>query len=196
VTGVTTPSQLPPRSRTGRRFAVAGAVGAALAVGGVAVAAQAATDPSGSASPSASAAPSASPSGSAAPEKRERTPRLAGTVVSASGNTITITDFQGFRRTIHTRGDTEYADGLTATPAAGTRIMAEGTVDTDRTSLAATKISALPDRAEGGHGRGHRGGPGSRGDHPDRPDSSASPSPGTPAPGTPGPSTPSPSPTG
>ena len=194
MTGVTTSSQLPPRPRTGRRFAVAGAVGAALAVGGVAVAAQAATAPSGSASPSASA--SAAPSGSAAPEKRERTPRLAGTVVSASGNTLTITDFQGFQRTIHTSGDTKYADGLTATPAAGTKIMAEGTVDADQTSLAATKISALPDRAEGRQGRGHHGGPGSRGDHPDRPDGSASPSPGTPSTPSPSPSTPSPSPTG
>lgn len=196
----------PPRPRTGHRLAAAGAVGAVLAVGGVAVAQAAAPAPS---SPSAtpSATPSGSPSGSAAPGKdapRERTPRLAGTVVSASGGTITITDFQGFQRTIRTSGDTEYSEGLTATPAAGTRIVAEGTIADDKTSLDATRVSALPDRPEGlpgrpgGPGRGFPGhGPG---DHPDRPDSSATPSPGTPSasPSTPSPSpsTPSPSPTG
>ena len=80
----------------------------------------------------------------------------AGTVVSASGNTITITDFQGFQRTIHTTSATTYADGLTATPAAGTRIYAAGAVDTDKTSLKATRFGKLPDKAEG-HGFPGRG---------------------------------------
>jgi hypothetical protein len=204
-----TPDQIsgppaPTGPRTGRRLAIAGIAAAALAVGGVAVA-QAATSNSAapSGSPSASASPGA-PGSSGAPDedKRERGPFLAGTVVSASGSTITITDFQGFQRTIHTSSATTYSDGLTATPAAGTKIVAEGTVDSDKTSLAATRIAKLPDRAAGGRrfpgGHGHGfpgGGPGGR--HGDDPDSSATPSPGgsgTPSPSTPSPSTPSPSP--
>jgi hypothetical protein len=196
-----TPDQIsgppaPTGPRTGRRLAIAGVAAVALAVGGVAVA-QAAT--SNSAAPSGSPSASASPGSSGAPDndKRERGPFLAGTVVSASGSTITITDFQGFQRTIHTSSATTYSDGLTATPAAGTKIVAEGTVDPDKTSLAATRIAKLPDRAEGGR-RGHGGpgrgfpggGPGGR--HGDDPDSSATPSPG--GSGTPSPSTPSPSP--
>ncbi len=102
-------------------LALAGIAAIVLAVGGVAVAAAATSD--SSPSPSASAAPSP---GSTAPPRRERQPFLAGTVVSASGTTITITDVQGFQRTIHTTSATTYADGLTATPAAGTRIYADG----------------------------------------------------------------------
>jgi hypothetical protein len=125
-------------------LAVAGLAAVVLALGGVAVAAAAA---SGSPpSPGASAAPS--PGSTKAPD-RERHPFLAGTVVSASGNTITITDFQGFQRTIHTTSATTYEDGLTATPAAGTRIYAVGTVDTDKTSLKATTVGKLPDRPKG-----------------------------------------------
>jgi hypothetical protein len=201
-----TPDQIsgppaPTGRRTGRRLAIAGVAAVALAVGGVAVA-QAAT--SNSAAPSGSPSASASPGSSGAPDndKRERGPFLAGTVVSASGSTITITDFQGFQRTIHTSSATTYSDGLTATPAAGTKIVAEGTVDQDKTSLAATRIAKLPDRAEGGHGfpGGHGrgfpgGGPGDRHGHDDS-DGSATPSPGgsgTPSPSTPSPSTPSPS---
>lgn len=195
----------PDRPRTGRRLAVAGVVGTALALGGVAVA-QAASAPSPSTSaPAPSASGSAAPGdktpGDKAPEERERTPHLAGTVVSASGGTIVITDRQGFQRTIKTTGDTEYADGLTATPAAGTTLHAEGTVDADKTSLVATRIGKLPERAGRGGpggfpGRGHGGGPGRGG--PDRdadptpPAGSATPAPGTPAPGTPAPATPSP----
>ena len=179
----------PPPARTGRRFALAGAVAAALAVGGVAVA-QAAESPSGSPSASGSAAPSGSPapSGSAEPGRRTRTPFLAGTVVSASGDTIVVTDRQGFQRTIRTSSSTEYADGLTATPAAGTAIVAEGTVAADKTSLAATRIAKLPDRAAG-EGRG-RPGHGPRGGGPGRPDPSdpATPSENPKAPGTPAPS--------
>jgi Domain of unknown function (DUF5666) len=177
----------------------------ALAVGGVAVAAAATSD--STPSPGASASPS--PGSTAAPgrerrERRERQPFLAGTVVSASGNTITITDFQGFQRTIHTSSSTTYEDGLTATPAAGTRIYAEGKVDSDKTSLAATKVGKLPDRPRCGPGRDGRGFPGRH--HHDGDDPATTPSPGssgTPAPpdkgggsGTPTPSTPTPSPSG
>ena len=186
---------------------MAGVAAVALAVGGVAVAA-AATSSDAAPSPGASAPPS--PGSSAAPdhERRERQPFLAGTVVSASGNTITITDFQGFRRTIHTSSSTTYADGLTATPAAGTHIYAVGTVDSDKISLKATRVGTLPDRPEGGPGRGPgrdlpgRGFPGPGGRHHDHdggPSTSPGPGgsggPGTPSPASPGPATPSPSPT-
>jgi hypothetical protein len=189
------PGEPRPTWRTGRRLAVAGVAAVALAVGGVAVAAAATSD---APSPSSSASPS--PGSSASPgapdrDKRERGPFLAGTVVSASGGTITITDFQGFQRTIHTSSSTTYEDGLTATPAAGTKIVAEGTVDSDKTSLAATRVAKLPDRPEG-RGPGH-GFPGPGGRHHDRdaspgPASSGTPSPGTPSPETPSPGTPSP----
>jgi hypothetical protein len=182
----------PRRSRTGRRLAIAGVAAVALAVGGVAVAA-AATSNAPSPSPSASGAPSAGSSaspGAPGKDRRERGPALAGTVVSASGGTITITDFQGFQRTIHTSSATTYSDGLTATPAAGTKIVAEGTVDPDKTSLKATKVAKLPDFA----GRGFPGGgPGRHGHGPgddrDGPSGSATPSPSASA------RTPSPAPT-
>jgi hypothetical protein len=144
-------------------------VAAALAIGG-GVAAAASSAPSPSTSPS-----SPSASGSAAPKppaERQHTPHLAGTVVSASGGSIVITDREGFRRTIHTNGSTKYADGLTATPAAGTKIFATGTVDSDKTSLLATQVGKQPDRPEGGPGRGgHHGRPGG----PGRPDPSGTP---------------------
>jgi hypothetical protein len=162
-------------------LALAGLAAAVLAIGGVAVAAAATSD--SSPSPSASAAPS--PGSPKAPD-RERHPFLAGTVVSASGNTITITDFQGFQRTIHTTSATTYEDGLTATPATGTRIYAVGTVDTDKTSLKATTVGKLPDRAEG-RGFPGRGFPGPFGRHHDR-DGDEGGNPATPSPGTPTPS--------
>ncbi|HEY7101250.1 MAG TPA: hypothetical protein VH573_06370 [Mycobacteriales bacterium] len=161
-------------------LALAGIAATILAVGGVAVAAAATSD--STPSPSASAAPSpGTPSPGAPKPDRERHPFLAGTVVSASGNTITITDVQGFQRTIHTTSATTYEDGLTATPAAGTRIYAVGTVDTDKTSLKATKVGKIPDRPEGRGfpGRGFPGGPGRH--HDGDGDKGASPSP-TPSP--------------
>lgn len=174
-----------PPGRTSRRVAVAGLAAAALAVGGGVMVAQASAAPSGTPS----ATPSAS--GTAAPgkaEPRERTPHLSGTVVSVSGTTITITDREGFQRTIHTSASTTYADGLTASPAAGTKIHAEGTVDADKVSLAATKISAQPDRPAGGRHGGRHGGRG----HGPGGDAAPSTSPGTPSAS---PSTPTPAPT-
>jgi hypothetical protein len=189
------PPAPPARSRLGRRLALAGGVGAVLAVGGVAVA-QASSAPSPSTSPS---APAPSGSGSApAPAPREHRPHLAGTVVSASGDSIVITDREGFQRTIHTSSATKYEDGLTATPAAGTEIVAEGTVDSDKTSLAATRIAKRPTPPEGGPGRGHwpGGGPGhgwpGRGDHPAPPPGAPS---GAPTPPSGAPTPPSGAPT-
>ncbi|HEY6749176.1 MAG TPA: hypothetical protein VI357_26085 [Mycobacteriales bacterium] len=188
----------PPASRTGRRLAVAGIAAAALAVGGVAVA-QAAT----SNTPTPSASPSSGAPGTTDRGPRVHSPHLAGTVVSASDGTITITDFEGFQRTIHTSSATTYSDGLTATPAAGTRIVAEGTVDSDKTSLKATKIAKMPDRP--GPGRGFPGGPGGwPGRHHDRdgtpPSGAPTPPSGVPTPPSgsatpPAPPTPSASPT-
>jgi hypothetical protein len=188
------PGQPRPTWRTGRRLAIAGVAAVALAVGGVAVAAAAT---SGAPSPSSSASPSPGSSGAPDHGPREHGPFLAGTVVSASAGTITITDFQGFRRTIHTSSSTTYEDGLTATPAAGTKIVAEGTVDSDKTSLAATRVAKLPDRPAGrgfpgGPGRGF---PGPGGRHHDRDDSPSPGGSGTPSPGAPGGTSPSPSPT-
>ncbi len=164
-------------------LAVAGLAAVVLAVGGVAVAAAATSD--STPSPGSSAAPS--PGSTKAPD-RERQPFLAGTVVSASGNTITITDVQGFQRTIHTTSATTYEDGLTATPAAGTRIYAVGTVDTDKTSLKAARVGKLPDRPEG-RGFPGRGFPGhGPGRHPDRDGDQGGDQGGTPATPTPTPS--------
>jgi hypothetical protein len=179
---------------------VAGITAAALAVGGVAVAAAATSD---SATPSAGpSAPAPSPGSSAAPGHgpRERTPFLVGTVVSASGNAITITDFQGFQRTIHTSSSTTYEDGLTATPAADTRIYAKGTVDSDKTSLKATEVGKLPDRPAAGPGHRGPGFPGGR-HHDDGPGTAPGPGSGSATPAPPGPPgsgtpTPTPSPSG
>ena len=187
VTGPAGPYGSPPPRRTGRRLALAGVAAVVLAIGGVAVA-QAATSNAPPASPS--AAPSPGSSGApGARGPREHSPFLAGTVVSASDGTITITDFQGFQRTIHTSSATTYSDGLTATPAAGTKIVAQGTVDSDRTSLKATRVAKLPDFAGRGPGRGGPGFPGGGpGRHHDRdgddggPSGSGDPSPGTPSP--------------
>jgi len=74
-------------------------------------------------------------------------------VTSVHGNEILIKDFDGFTRTIKTSGKTTYRDGLTANPAVGTQIVAEGTVAADGTSLDATSIGK---GFEFGHGE--RGG--------------------------------------
>jgi hypothetical protein len=185
------PAEPSPRRRLGRRLGLAGAVAVVLALGGVAIA-SAANAPSPSPSPGSSAQPSPGQPGGPGQGPRERGPAMAGTVVSASGGTITITDLQGFQRTIHTTSATTYSDGLNATPAAGTKIVAVGTVDSDKTSLKATRVATLPDRPEG---RGFPGGgfPGGPGRHHGRDGDKGTPSPGSGTP-TPGPSTPAPSP--
>ena len=87
------------------------------------------------------------PSGGDRPEADQgtppaRTPHLMGTVKSVSGSTILITDQDGFTRTIKVSSSTKYDDSLTANPAVGTKIGAEGTVDADGTSLDATTVGA------------------------------------------------------
>ena len=84
-------------------------------------------------------------------------PNVSGTVLTVSGDTITITDHDGFVRTINVTDDTEYGDGLTADLEEGTEIRVTGTVNDDDTSLDATSITT----ATAGHGiDGGIGGPG------------------------------------
>ena len=131
-----------------------------------------------------------------------RLPRLDGTVTSVGSGTITIRDRQGFTRTIVTSTSTAYAkDGTAATSAAvttGVRLASQGRVDTNGTSLDATRVDVLTrapaggpmgggamgdpmgggrmgDRM-GGHGRGPMGG-----ERPDGTSGTGAPSPTTPA---------------
>ncbi|MDH6237720.1 DUF5666 domain-containing protein [Cryobacterium sp. CG_9.6] len=96
-------------------------------------------------------------------------PHIHGTVVSVNGSTITVTDRDGFTRTILTSGDTEYADGLSADLATGTEIHAAGTVNSNGTSLDATTITTAPAGPMDGAGPGSKGDRGDRGDRPTPP---------------------------
>lgn len=112
--------------------------------------------PSAQAAPSVAGAQSGSGDGSATPPAPK--PHLDGTVSSVTSSSILITDPEGFTRTIHLSGDTTYGDGVSLPVAVGERIHAEGTVDTDGTSLAARVIASAPEPpAPGAAGPG--GGP-------------------------------------
>jgi len=91
-------------------------------------------------------------------------PSISGTVLAVSGDTITITDTDGFVRAISVTDETEYGDGLSADLVEGTLIRATGTVNDDDTTLDAASIStatAGPRIADGGlHGPGIGGGHG------------------------------------
>jgi hypothetical protein len=95
-------------------------------------------------------------------------------VTSVRGNEILIKDFDGFTRTIKTSSKTAYRDGLTASPAVGTRIVAVGSVDADGTSLDATSIGKGFEFGHGERGGFRHPGPG-RGFGP-RPPSGSAPS--------------------
>lgn len=194
-------SPIPAPSRSRRRvvlFSVGGAAAVAVALGGGAVAlasgpgsGPSASGPSGSAS--VPAPTSSGTAGSHRPEPRRHAPHLDGTVVSANRSSIVITDHEGFRRTIDLSSKTSYTDGLSATPAAGTRIHAEGTVASDKTSLDATRVGKAPaGPKEGGPGgKGDpRHGPG-RGHRPPAPPSGGSAPSGRPSPPSGRPSAPS-----
>ena len=89
---------------------------------------------------------------------------LSGWVTRVDGSTITITDLDGFTRTVVTSaGTTVKKDGSDATLAAitvGSFLHAVGTVDSNGTTLDATRIGlGLPPRPGLG-GRGPGGGPG------------------------------------
>lgn len=84
---------------------------------------------------------------------------LVGWVTDVSGSSITIKDLDGFTRTIRTSSATTYVkDGATATRSAvtvGTLVRAVGQVDSDGTTLDATKVATgTPDRADGPGGAG------------------------------------------
>jgi hypothetical protein len=110
-------------------------------------------------------------------------------VTSVHGNEILIKDFDGFTRTIKTSSKTTYRDGLTANPAVGTQIVAEGTVAADGTSLDATSIGKGFEFGHGERGGFWHHGPG-RGFGP-RPPSGSAPSGAPSAPPSGAPSAPS-----
>jgi len=94
-------------------------------------------------------------------------PVLFGTVTAVEGNTITISDLDGFSRSIVVDSSTTYTkSGASATLAdisVGALISAEGTVDANLTSLDATSVSmGQPTSPAGGQGPGGPGfgGPG------------------------------------
>jgi len=134
------------------RIAVLGGAAAVVVAGGTGVAIAAASGP-GSSTPTAAPPSSGSSAPAQPPTPRKHQPHLAGTVTSVHGNEILIKDFDGFTRTIKTSSKTTYRDGLTANPAVGTQIVAEGTVAADGTSLDATSIGKGFE-----FGRGERGG--------------------------------------
>jgi hypothetical protein len=71
--------------------------------------------------------------------------QLFGTVKTVSGNTITISDPQGFSRTIVVSSSTTYtndgAAGTLADVVVGSRIAAQGTIDANLTSLDAVSVA-------------------------------------------------------
>ena len=92
-------------------------------------------------------------------------PALFGTVTSISGDTVVITDLEGFSRTIVVDSSTNYMkSGATASLSdvvVGSAIIAEGTVDANLTSLDATNVViGLPSQQSGGPGIGGPGGGG------------------------------------
>ena len=145
MTLITTATR-PPRRRA--PFVIGAVAAAALVFGGAGVA-FAATDSSDTATDS-----------STSTERPAHEPHLHGTVVSVDGSTITITDRDGFTRTILVSSATVYDGDLTADLAVGTEIRAAGTVNSNGTSLDATTVGTAP---TGGPGDGGKGGPGDGG---------------------------------
>ena len=91
-------------------------------------------------------------------------PRLGGQVVAVTASTITVTDRDGFWRTINTTSATTYttASGATTRDAVvvGQFVGATGTVDTDHTSLDAVSVqvsATAPTDRPGDHGFGPEG---------------------------------------
>jgi hypothetical protein len=154
-------SDAAPRTHRLRRAGIVGAAATALVLGAGAVAwADAGT--ANAAGPGYGNA-STPPAGTSRPAQPKHIPTMDGDVTSVSGSTILIKDFDGFTRTIVTSSKTVYSDGLTASPAVGAHLHAEGTVDADGTSLDATSIAKGRTGGPGGPGRGGPGGhPGDR----------------------------------
>jgi len=100
--------------------------------------------------------------------------RIGGQVVSVSGNTITVSDRDGFYRTVTVSGTTTFSKGGASAALSdvttGSLVMAEGTVDTNHTTLDASSVGiGLPSTAgastvAGPMGMGAQGMPGGFGD--------------------------------
>ncbi|MGZ4553631.1 MAG: hypothetical protein ACXVGN_08675 [Mycobacteriaceae bacterium] len=129
----------PPLSTRSRRRARRVVI--AVAAGGLVLAGTGAAYATTVGAPTPSA-DSANGSGNAARPAHQ--PHLGGTVASVSPGAVTVTDRDGFTRTIRTSPTTTYGSGLTADLAVGTHIHAVGTLDADHTSLDATTISKAP----------------------------------------------------
>ncbi|GGL94333.1 hypothetical protein [Nakamurella endophytica] len=136
----------PPRPAAVRRVVVGLAVagGLALTGAGVAVAADTGGGSGTSAQPSPTAAGAGAPAPGSPTTPPPHVPHLDGTVTAVSDGTVTITDHDGFRRTIRTDSGTTYGSGLSAPVPVGTAVHDTGTVDTDGTSLDATRIEVPP----------------------------------------------------
>jgi len=201
------PAEVPSRAHgRGRRLTVAAVIAGGLVLGGTAIAYAGTTTAATSGDSSTTTSPSQpSNPGSAATQRPIPRPHIDGTVVSVSGDTITVTDPEGFTRTIVTSSSTTYDNGLSAPLATGAEIHATGTVDANHTSLDATQIGTRPKPPAGpsgkdgprppkppaasqGQGQGQNGqqnaGPGRRG-APTPPDGSAPAPSGTNTPSTP-----------
>jgi len=83
---------------------------------------------------------------------------LFGTVKTVSGDTITITDWQGFTRTILVSATTTYNGTVSATVPStivtGTKIFAQGVVDSNGTTLDALSVNTGPTTNNYGFDRG------------------------------------------
>lgn len=153
---------------TRRATVIAGAAGVALlGAVGIGAAAYADTAPTPGTSASA-AAPSTTPSGAPSdapdggPGEHTHAPHIGGTVVTVSGSTVTVTDRDGFTRTIELADDaTVTKDGAASQVSAitaGEHIEATGTVDSNGTTLDATAVTI-------GQPTPPKGGPGAAGGH-------------------------------
>jgi hypothetical protein len=149
------PAEVPSRAHgRGRRLTVAAVIAGGLVLGGTAIAYAGTTTAATSGDSSTTTSPSQpSNPGSAATQRPIPRPHIDGTVVSVSGDTITVTDPEGFTRTIVTSSSTTYDNGLSAPLATGAKIHATGTVDANHTSLDATQIGTRPKPPAGPAGK-------------------------------------------
>ncbi len=140
------PAEVPSRAHgRGRRLTVTAVIAGGLVLGGSAIAYAGTTTAATSGDSSTTTSPSqpSSPR-SAATQRPVPRPHIDGTVASVSGDAITVTDPEGFTRSIVTSSSTTYDNGLSAPLATGAEIHATGTVDANHTSLDATQIGTRP----------------------------------------------------
>jgi endonuclease YncB( thermonuclease family) len=82
--------------------------------------------------------------GSTAADIDQHLAHLDGIVTAVEGDTVTITDRDGFTRVVHLQDGTTYASSGTSAPrsavTAGKQVRAEGRVASDRTSLDASRV--------------------------------------------------------